>query len=30
MGAAAGKGFYHHPNPEYRRAGFLEGKEGGG
>ena len=27
MGASTGQGFYRHPNPEYRRPGFLEGKE---
>jgi len=25
LGVVAGEGFYHHPDPAYRRAGFLEG-----
>ena len=30
MGASTGKGFYQHPNPEYRRPGFLEEREPAG
>jgi 3-hydroxybutyryl-CoA dehydrogenase len=28
LGEKSGEGFYHHPNPEYRQPGFLDGSQG--
>lgn len=29
LGEKSGEGFYHHPNPEYRQRGFLNGSQEG-